>query len=222
MPEYRVAQVRFSEDGKPYPVNARFPVTPGGFVIVRLDGKFTPLQKAQVVSVDDWKGPCQHSIVCTADKADAYGDGPDGISTEDDLDRFLTGFLNMTRHPVVQETAPYTKRYRPHPRWRLAYIRNKHLGDVKPTGYGRAAKLVVLGHEEITHTAPDAGQQFMMVNGALLADASSIGLPFTPETVDTLRDAKTLKPVVFGNIYRRAAHHAEGPLAVDRNPGPMW
>ncbi|MCF1503479.1 hypothetical protein L0F51_06865 [Afifella sp. H1R] len=202
MPEYRVAQVRFSEGGKAYPVNCQYAVESGQFVIVRLTGKFTPLQKAQVVSVDYWKGACKHSVVCRAERAEDYGSGPEGVATEEDLDRFLLGFMRMTKCAVVRETPQSSGQYEPHPRWDAAYYSERSFKSVRPDGYGTAGKLVIIGRDALFYRAPDDGQHIWMVGGALLAD-KVVALP---------------RPFRDGNVYRQAAENAEWPLAVDLRP----
>ncbi|MDQ0326624.1 hypothetical protein J2R99_002493 [Rhodopseudomonas julia] len=202
MPEYRVAQVCFSEGGKAYPVNSKYAVEPGQFVIVRVEGKFTPLQKAKVVSVDYWKGACKHSVVCRAERAEEYGSGPEGVATEEDLDRFLLGFMRMTKCAVVREMPQSQRQYEPHPRWDVAYYSERSFQSVRPDGYGTAGKLVIIGRGELCYRAPDDGQHIWMADGALLADKVG-ALPL---------------PIRDGNVYRRAAENAEWPLAVDLRP----
>lgn len=200
MAEYRIAKVRFSEDGNPYPVNCKFGVEPNDFVIVRLEGKFTPLQKAQVVAVETWRGECKHSIVCRADDIDRYGDGPDGVSDEATLDRFLVEFLKMKKFKVVYEKS--YKVIEDHPRWNTAYVFDRYYGW-NENKRSTVPMLLLIGNEGIAHRAPDAGEWIEMRDGAMLFREDQFFLTLSPDR---------------GNIYKQAAERAEGPLAPDLNP----
>lgn len=200
MSAYRIAQVRFSVDGRPYPVNAKFEVTPGEFVIVRLEGKFTPLHKAEVISVGVWRNKCKHSIACRASRAAAYGGGPDEITNEDELHRFLLEYVRLKKYPIVLE-ARHGEKAAAHPRWHAAYIKNYFYGELGD-GFGRASQIIILGQDEIMYRSPDSGQHIEMVDGALLL-RDTMTVPITPKD---------------GNIYQRAAEHAERIFAEDVSP----
>ena len=202
MAEYSVAKVRFSEDGKLYPVNCKFGVEPNDFVIVRLEGKFTPLQKAQVVEVETWRAACKHSIVCRADDIDRYGAGPDGVSDEVTLDRFLVEFLKMKKFKVVYEKS--YKVIEDHPRWHAAYIYNRFNGW-KENERATVSTLLLIGKEGIVYRDPDDGEWIEIKDGAILMRERAFHLTLNPDR---------------GNIYKQAAERAEGPLAPDLDPVP--
>lgn len=202
MAEYRIANVRFSTDGKPYPVNSKFDVKPDDYVIVRLDGKFTPFQKAQVIDVEYWRGECKHSIVCLADDLAKYGNGPDDVSDEQTLDRFLTEFLNKKRFKVV-----YEKSYKViecHPRWHAAYIYNRFNGW-KENERATVSTLLLIGKEGVVYRDPDDGERIEIKDGAILMRERAFSLTLNPD---------------HGNIYKQAAQRAELPLAPDLDPVP--
>lgn len=202
MSEYRIAKVRFSNDGKPYPVNSKFDVKPDDYVIVRLDGKFTPLQKAQVIDVEYWRGECKHSIVCMADDFSKYGNGPDDVSDEQTLDRFLTDFLNKKRFKVVYEKS--YKVIEDHPKWHAAYIYNR-VNGWKENERATVSTLLLIGKEEIVYRDPDDGEWIEIKDGAILMREDAFSRNLYPDR---------------GNIYKQAAERAEGPLAPDLNPAP--
>jgi hypothetical protein len=196
MSTYLIAQVQFSEDGRPYPVNDAFGVEAGDFVIVRLEGKFTPLQKARVVTVEASPRPCKHSIVSRADDEGVYAGGPAAVETAEDLDRFLAGFRRMKRLPVVKSGRD--SKTEPHDRWHTAYISApKWQWD---SGDSLAvSRLVVIGRDEILHTNPDEPMYMKLRDGALLLDWGP----------------RSGVPVAGENMYRRVAEQAERPLAND-------
>lgn len=83
MPRFYVAMIRFHKTGKLYPVNCGCEwggIEPGTEVIVRITGQANALQKAEVIETrTDFKKPCKNSIVCMAEDAEGYGQGPYGV-----------------------------------------------------------------------------------------------------------------------------------------------
>ena len=137
MSEYLIAQVQFSEDGKSYAVNDSWAAEAGEFVIVRLDGKFTPLHKARVVvGRETAPRPCKHSIVCMAEDEALYAGGPAFVQTAEDLDRFLAGLLRMKKVPVVKSGRGNATE--PHDRWHTAYISAPKSSGIRAIAFPRA------------------------------------------------------------------------------------
>jgi len=197
--KFLIAQVIFSIGGKPYSVNARFVVEPGEFVVVRLEGKFTPLHRAQVVSVEFNRVECKHSIVCSAADADAYGGGAAEVENEEQLDRFLCGFLKLVKHPVTQYAHKTSNEVEPHSRWHVAYMRNYYGFGNLSDGFNRVRPIFILGKEELMFRNPDKGEHIQMKDGSIVL------LSFLGVHIDSNE----------GNIYRRAAEFAEGTLNID-------
>lgn len=184
--EYRIAKVRFSEGGKPYPVNCVFHVEPGDFVIVRLKGHFTNLQIAEVVETDIWKGACKHTVMCRAEEADDFGKGSDGVQTQEELDRFLTRGMGYHKYPVADPSRP----------WHTAYV-SLH-SPVLNAGSVWANFIIVLGNDEIAYCGPGYpnpdGHHLPMSNGTITR---------TPSI-----SARFKGP----DIYKKAAKFAESEL----------
>jgi hypothetical protein len=197
MSSYLVAQVQFSEDGKPYAVNDSWGADAGEFVIVRLDGKFTPLHKAKVVvGRETAPRPCQHSIVCMAEDEALYAGGPAYVETAEDLDRFLAGFKRMRKVPVVKSGSGNATE--PHDRWHTAYFSAPKYQWESGDSVS-ASRLVVVGRDEIQHTNPDDAMFLKIRDAALLLDwGPTHGLPIAGE-----------------DRYRRIAEQAERPLEND-------
>lgn len=218
MSEYSVAFVRFSENGKPYPVNSRFNIDVGDFVIIRLDGKYTPLQKAKVVSVESWKKPAKHSVVCRADDEEAYGRGPQGIQTLAHLETFLMGFLKLRKYPVVFQEGAFDE-VQPHPRWNAAYLRSKNY-HIPDTGFFSAANIIVLGDEEFMHSAPDNGCGTHMLNGSVVFGKAFLPSPsYGKANLKEYFEKRTpWWQESERNIYAYAALVAEPSAILDRNP----
>lgn len=198
MSSYRVAHVKFSENGKSFLVNCHYSVKPGDFVIVRLDGKFTPLHKAQIVSVDYRHSLCTHSVVCLASEAEVYGQGHKGVSTETDLERFLVDFMRMRRCEVIYDAS--FGEMRNHPNWHTAYIIQdwQQVDD----GWSNASKTLLVSDSGALLRSPDEPDRVTMKAGALL-----------------IRDRAryciaTIKPE-DGNIYMRSAKRIEESLNAD-------
>lgn len=184
--EYRIAKVRFSESGKPYPVNCVFLVEPGDFVIVRLEGHFTNLQMAEVVETDIWKGACKHTVMCRAENAEDFGKGSDGVQTQEELDRFLTRAMWYHKYPVSDPTRP----------WHTAYV-SLHSPVLNARSIW-ANFIIVLGNDEIAYCGagyPNAdGHHLPMSNGTITR---------TPSIIARFKGA---------DIYKKAAKFAEGEL----------
>lgn len=185
--EYRIAKVRFSESGKPYPVNCVFNVEPGDFVIVRLEGHFTNLQMAEVVEADIiWKGACKHTAMCRAENAERYGKGSDGVQTQEELDRFLTGGMGYHKYPISD----------PSLLWHTAYV-SLHCPVLDAESVW-ADFIIVLGNHEIAYYGPGYpnpdGHHLPVSNGAITR------IPFIA--------ARFKGP----DIYKKAAKFAESEL----------
>jgi hypothetical protein len=198
MSRYLIAHVQFSEDGKPYAVNDRWAAETGEFVIVRLDGKFTPLHKARVVAGRETAPrPCKHSIVCMAEDEALYAGGPAYVETAEDLDRFLAGLKRMKKFPVMKPGSGSTTE--PHDRWHTAYVTASQR-EWKSGDRLSISRIVVVGLDEILHTNPDEPMYFEYRDGVLLLDrwSPTSGVPTKGE-----------------DRYRRIAEQAERPLEND-------
>lgn len=184
--EYRIAKVRFSESGKPYPVNCAFHVEPGDFVIVRLKGHFTNLQIAEVVETDVWKSACKHTVMCRAEDAEDFGKGSDGVQTQEELDRFLTRGMGYHKYPVSDPSRP----------WQTAYVSLN--SPVLGAGSVWANFIIVLANDEIGYCGPGYpnpdGHHLPMSNGTITRIPSI--------------NARFKGP----DIYKRAARFAESEL----------
>ncbi len=121
MSKFSVAMIRFSANGRLYPVNCAFDAKPGQRVIVRMAGQAHALQRAEVVETRDFRKPCRNSVVCYAEDAEAYGKGPPGVETAADLERYLT-FQNWTRYSTAPDERGIGPKSRLHEQWPAAYI----------------------------------------------------------------------------------------------------
>jgi hypothetical protein len=124
-----VAQIRFSKDGRLYPVNCPdIGFEPGDRVIVRMIGQAKSLQPAQIIKtgLSKQKKPYKNSIVCRESEAQEYGDGPNGVETAEDLHRFLTN-LGWTEFSCLQKESLFDPP-KPLDDWPIAYA----LGSFDP------------------------------------------------------------------------------------------
>lgn len=100
MSSYRIALVRFSKNGRRYPVNCTA-FDPGNRVIVRMGAQASPLQRAEVVEITYNYKPCKNTVVCMEEDAEAYGSGAAGVENADCLDRFLS-LLHWERYSTLR------------------------------------------------------------------------------------------------------------------------
>ncbi|TCU02072.1 hypothetical protein EV132_1652 [Rhizobium sullae] len=105
MPTYNIALVKFSPKGRAYPINSGITAEPGRRVVVRMVGQARSLQTAEVVKHADAPRLCRNSIVCREEDADAYGEGPPGVQTAIDLERFLKSDASLNIEPRLIRAA---------------------------------------------------------------------------------------------------------------------
>lgn len=133
MPRFVVALVRFTENGRTYPVNGEF--GPGDRVIVRMPGQPSSLRRAEVVQSVFRHKPCANTIVCLEKHAEAYGTGPEGVEDAEDLERFL-GALSWRRCETVKENIFGDREALPFDEWPIAFVEHarcrpgEHLPDM--------------------------------------------------------------------------------------------
>lgn len=105
MGEIPVALVRFSKGGRTYPVNCRLgSLVPGDRVLVRMKTHAQQLHVVEFTELVSRKAACKNSIVCRESDRHAYGDGPPGVHTADDLDRFLLS-TGWRKYPFGEKQA---------------------------------------------------------------------------------------------------------------------
>lgn len=121
--EYLVAIVRFSETGRKYPVNCnRLEVKPGDRVIVRLVKQNKRMQAAFVVEFTQRNSACINGIVCLESEVEEYGAGPHGITSLEDLERFLH-FNRWDRFETVEPVGLFDDQVRPS-RWAYTFVQD--------------------------------------------------------------------------------------------------
>lgn len=121
MSSFIVALIRFSKNGRTYSVNCADYLEPGTRVVVRMGGQANALQRAEVVKITSKDKPCKNTIVCLEEEAEAYGSGPEGVETADDLHRFLD-VLHWHRYTTLQwDGFGAAKKTIPCEEWPVAY-----------------------------------------------------------------------------------------------------
>ena len=103
---YYTALVRFSKDGRTYPVNCWPHFAIGGAVLVRMDGLEGQIKTATIVEHTRSSRPCRNGVVGRVADRDWYGGGPGEVRNAADLEafphkhnwmKFKTGVSERTR-----------------------------------------------------------------------------------------------------------------------------
>lgn len=200
MASYQVALVRFEGRGKSYPVNGHEIYQPGDSVVVEMNWECRQeLVKAVVVGRSSSRRPCRHSIVCSEDVAEDYGQGPAGIQTRSDLDRYMR---HMHCAPVEVVSCDHDGLLLGNQSWSLAYLSSFTPPHSRPFEEGQKwltlfDHLYVLGPAGIGVCETWNGRQIVRVLG------QKIGI--------TANKAKIIYHLQ-DNIYRRFAETFKGSL----------
>lgn len=198
MPPFNVAMIRFRQSATLYPVNCDDgSIRAGTQVIVRMVGQPVALQPAEVVEIVASGRPCKNSIVCREVDADAYGTGPAGVNTLDDLKAFLLGFFRYAECPVLFKGFGGVER---HEKWDGALMRPNYLWGAEGRWPITEGTIILLGPSGIGGIQPDERRLVWTEAGTLLLG------PF-----DRIREFKALDKSPF----RQAAEYVEGDLTLD-------
>ncbi|TIW52025.1 MAG: hypothetical protein E5V54_31760 [Mesorhizobium sp.] len=210
---YFVALIRFSKNGRSYPVNCAEPLEPGTRVIVRMAGQQQELQRAEVVSTFDSERPCRNTIVCLEEEAEAYGEGPPGVKNADDLDRFLT-FLGWDRYATLQRDRSGRAEALPYDEWPVAYARKSLRNLYSPGKNLRGPGIVIVVGPQGTGLFPLRNDMHRaeILDGKLVID--SFILTLGKESLKS-EQGLTWKDV---HPHYHAAKKAERDLVTDLSP----
>ena len=198
MPPFNVALIRFRESTKLYPVNCDDgSIGAGTQVIVRMVGQSVALQLAEVVEIVSSGRPCKNSIVCREVDAEAYGAGPAGVNTLDDLKTFLFGFFKFAACPVLFKGFRGVER---HENWDVALLRPNYLWGLDGRWPVREGTIILLGPSGIGGIQPDERRFVWTEAGNLLLG------PF-----------ERIREFMAGdrNPFQQAAEYVEGDLTLE-------
>lgn len=193
MAPYNIAIVRFPTADQVYPVNcAQGHFDAGAQVLVRIAGRDDGLRQASVVEMGERERPCKSSIVCAAERAEAYGLGPPGVSSPDGLVNFLLGALRWICLPVMVTSGEAP--------WRDAYFPRRILTTTNGACPVSEGKIVLVGEGSV-------GRLWVGENAPVWGRDGRIEIS-ADHRVHRFSD-------VDGDPYRQAAAFAEGDLVLD-------
>lgn len=198
MTRYLCAMVRFTPDGRAYPVNNRDGFNAGNRVVVRLGGQGGRLQAAEVAERIYCKRACRNSIVADEAKALEYGGGPTAI---DDLDKLIK-FLRHLGWQKVETSGALASD------WPSAFQEPEFCG--LPNRYPRR---VYIGRGRIPSLWVDGKRPPTLYHIGRNSYEPYWSNPFDSEfSVERVVNFR-LDRVAGSNVYRQAAEWAEGDLA---------
>lgn len=153
MSRFQIAHVRFSPDGRTYPVNCDMPYLEAGTkVMVRMFSTDNSLVEAEIVETDQSRGPCKNGVACCASEAAEYANGSFGVTDRPSLEEFLKKRNYWNFMPLFHLR---NRVELPNEEWPVAYIQLRReqtpqCDDDTLSGFYKMRQIVLFGANSIS------------------------------------------------------------------------